>query len=496
MTNDFYELDQIVKTKFRDVNYVNSGDVSKANTNTEEEHPNCTKNTRHYVKEFCNRTSIHGLNYLGEGGRPFLERIWWIVIIVVALYFCISQILQTYDKWINSPVIVTFATTQTPIWSIPFPAITICPEVKSKKNLFNYTDIYLKKENDEELTEREKMEFEYMSMVCSTDKQLLNETLNTTTEEALDFLKSVAPDLSDIMYGVKWKGTIYDDEELEDLFSPILTSEGVCYTFNIMDRSEVFTKNVSQYKDFFSTNGKLSEWSVESGYSETAGIEAYPKRTFVAGVKGGLSLTFYVHDDDLDYICGDSLQGFKITLHHPAEIPRVKQKYFRLPLDQSIVASIKPNMMTTSEDLVSYKPEDRQCYFSSEKSLKYFNIYNQQNCLLECLTDFCLDYCGCVGFQMPRENSTPVCSAVKVECTEQAKANFLVSEVAYKIQHSRKSKNDNSHEKSASDKCNCLPSCTSLDFDVETSQSNWEWKKYLEVMSQTSKWDETRELNT
>lgn len=55
----------------------------------------------------------------------------------------------------NSPVIVTFATTQTPIWNIPFPAITICPEVKSQKNLFNYTDIYLKKEHGEELTEKE-----------------------------------------------------------------------------------------------------------------------------------------------------------------------------------------------------------------------------------------------------------------------------------------------------------------------------------------------------
>lgn len=32
----------------------------------------------------------------------------------------------------------------------------------------------------------------------------------------------------------------------------------------------------------------------------------------MAGVKGGLSITFQVNDDDLDYVCGDSLQGFKV----------------------------------------------------------------------------------------------------------------------------------------------------------------------------------------
>lgn len=53
--------------------------------------------------------------------------------------------MKTYNKWITSPVIVTFATTETPIWKIPFPAITICPEVKSDPEIFNYTHVLFKK---------------------------------------------------------------------------------------------------------------------------------------------------------------------------------------------------------------------------------------------------------------------------------------------------------------------------------------------------------------
>lgn len=44
-----------------------------------------------------------------------------------------------WAKWESSPVIVTFADALTPMWSVPFPAVTICPSTKTKQALFNYT---------------------------------------------------------------------------------------------------------------------------------------------------------------------------------------------------------------------------------------------------------------------------------------------------------------------------------------------------------------------
>lgn len=65
----------------------------------------------------------------------------------------------SYEKWDESPVIVTFSEKMTRIHNIPFPAVTICPEIKSKKEIFNFTAA-LKKFNSEEppfygLTENE-----------------------------------------------------------------------------------------------------------------------------------------------------------------------------------------------------------------------------------------------------------------------------------------------------------------------------------------------------
>lgn len=52
---------------------------------------------------------------------------------------CAFLIHQTYDKWDQTPVIVSFAEKFTPVWQIPFPAVTICPQTKVDINLFNFT---------------------------------------------------------------------------------------------------------------------------------------------------------------------------------------------------------------------------------------------------------------------------------------------------------------------------------------------------------------------
>jgi acid-sensing ion channel, other len=91
------------------------------------------------------------------------------------------------------------------------------------------------------------------------------------------------------------------------------------------------------------------------------------------------------------------------------EIPRVSKQFFRVPLRQEVVVSVKPNMITTSEGLVGkdwnyhqfseiknfvitlgYAPDRRQCYFNDERNLKFFKVYTQSNCELECLANYTL----------------------------------------------------------------------------------------------------------
>lgn len=57
------------------------------------------------------------------------------------------MIYTIYEKYEKSPVIVTFATKETSIYEIPFPAVTICPQIKSDKTKFNFEEVLKKGQN-------------------------------------------------------------------------------------------------------------------------------------------------------------------------------------------------------------------------------------------------------------------------------------------------------------------------------------------------------------
>lgn len=55
---------------------------------------------------------------------------FWFVVICLSICGFSSLTLKIWNKWDSSPVIVSFDDKSTPIWKIPFPAVTICSETK------------------------------------------------------------------------------------------------------------------------------------------------------------------------------------------------------------------------------------------------------------------------------------------------------------------------------------------------------------------------------
>lgn len=93
-----------------------------------------------FLDEFCEASSIHGIKYIGDRKLHWIERLWWLVAVVLSVYGCYRLIQESYDRWNRSPVIVTFSEKSASVWNIPFPAVTICPEVKTNAQLFNFTE--------------------------------------------------------------------------------------------------------------------------------------------------------------------------------------------------------------------------------------------------------------------------------------------------------------------------------------------------------------------
>ncbi|KAB0793133.1 hypothetical protein PPYR_12753 [Photinus pyralis] len=183
----------------------------------------------------------------------------------------------------------------------------------------------------------------------------------------------------------------------------------------------------------------------------------YPRRTFVPGARGGLTIdSLYTNKNHIDPLCEGSIQGYKVALHHPSEMPNM-DRCFLLPLDQVVFVGIKPSLISVSPELVNYAPRVRNCYFTHERYLASYKGYTQQNCMEECLANYTMKRCKCIPFFFPPlHDKINICGPGSSECVREMK--YLEVEP-----------------------CECLPSCTSVSYDVETSQTNWLWNDVLEA---------------
>lgn len=148
----------------------------------------------------------------------------------------------------------------------------------------------------------------------------------------------------------------------------------------------------------------VTNWSLENGYTNENREDAYPMRLFKTGKNTGLTLWLAVRNFDFQSRCTGTDEGFKITLSMPGEAGQMSKHVYHLPLAESATISVKSQIITTSEGLRNYNPKQRQCFYNSERQLRFFRIYTQNNCEIECLSNFTKKSCGCVKFSMSSMN--------------------------------------------------------------------------------------------
>ena len=88
------------------------------------------------VKEYADNTTLHGPKYIGE--NQTLARLFWIIIVISAASFGVFLVARIIHMWQSYPIITAIESTNYPVSNIPFPAVTICPNVKGLKEKLMY----------------------------------------------------------------------------------------------------------------------------------------------------------------------------------------------------------------------------------------------------------------------------------------------------------------------------------------------------------------------
>ncbi|XP_053686080.1 pickpocket protein 28-like [Sabethes cyaneus] len=438
---------------------------------------NYLQESKQLVEEFCENSSIHGVKYFVGSKRALIEKVWWVAVFLLSLYGCGRLIYFVYQKWDNEPVIVTFAQKPTPVFQVPFPAVTICPETKAKSSEFNFTRIFhlhLNPETRKTLSFSQTRQLQAMLQICefSFNDQLFNQTYD---DDCVAILNNLSIPQMEMFVLCGWHTTYVDCTEE---FTLTLTDVGYCYSFNLLSSNDMLRKDQIHSEFEYSLETRPStNWSLDDGYLSGTDINTYPRRSLGAGIKAGLTVLLKSNESDMDYLCGNSFQGFKVLLHMPNEYPQLLNQHFRIPLNQEVTVAVTPRMIETSDNIVSYKPMRRQCFFNNERYLKFFRMYTQSNCELECLANFTLKRCGCVKFSMPRADHVRICGVLMEACYEKATVELLELEV--KIREDRRLRQ--------MDECQCLPACTALQYNTEISQASFEWQRLLPLIPMIQK---------
>uniref|UniRef100_T1GN76 Uncharacterized protein n=1 Tax=Megaselia scalaris TaxID=36166 RepID=T1GN76_MEGSC len=368
------------------------------------------------LNQYSSHSTITGIQYLAEPRRPLIERIFWIIMFLAMTIICVKLTWESYIKWKDSPVLISPNNQFSSVLEIPFPAVTICPHQKFNMTKKNMTDFILRLYNKylNMTDENNQLIFEVAQQICpALNEDLLRFFFITFPDKYVDpdIFMSTMIDLSPTYKSI-FLYRFWETKDIDGEFQPFLHKEGICFTFNSLDTSDIFRNGSNPHKILLD---KLKYQLVE-----------HKKSSPFNGTRSGKGSGFRVQMlNDLDNnceICQEMNQGAEIAIHSPDEVPDFTN-YVSINGKKNVLVSITPRVMQISDGLKYVDFSKRQCYLKNEKYLQHFKIYTQANCEFECLTNLTLKMCGCVKFYMPRNETTKFCTRENY-CTSTASENL------------------------------------------------------------------------
>ncbi|CAH2991815.1 unnamed protein product [Chilo suppressalis] len=406
--------------------------------------------------DFSKNTTLHGLRYVTDSGLEIIEKIFWTLTFFVSVALSFYFIFNVWHKWKTSPVIVSFSEKHISVEAVPFPSVTICPQMKSMS--------HKKHNNQSESNDDDNQQYpnstyydedvrEALSLMCDSVISPFAKIFSHIDASVVNQLYNLSLDYENMFAGcnqymTKPRGCTYS-------FKKSLTEDGVCYTYNGLSDEEILRgENIQQEFKYTQANQATRNWTMADGYI-TDDPKAYPVRGLNSAEDRNMGFKLNIRHDIKNEICQKVYSTYKIYLHHPADLPQSSSYYFAALPDQLSSMALQFTMVTTSKTLKSYPLETRQCYFPEDKWLKYFQLYTYNNCKLECLRNITYKLCGCVAYYMPHSDSNEICAARAAACIHFGKTLVL-----------RKWK-----------ECNCLPACNSVQYNADIHKDYYDAAK-------------------
>lgn len=413
------------------------------------------------LSEYSRTSTIHGVRYLCDKNRHWLERMWWIISVSTCICMCAIFLTGAWNKWNTSKLIITYADETTPISNISFPTITICNDFMVNTTALNYSHIREQLSNKDftnvDLDDETVQRVHSLAHFCAPPLFLGDYIKYKNITGDRNILQHLQ-ELEARLFHPRDQCSLTGDRKIKCgiLFTQLLTDVGLCYTFNQMSSNEIYnvnlladdfprvgSLNVSYYEDYFNADGSKN-------YSQLRYLP-FPYRMQNAGTGLEINMWLPETENQFDIMCDGLLEGLKIQIHSALDVPRLDKFFYHIPFDHDVRITVKPIIMETSRAVIeSHSIEERKCIAKNEHSLRFFKTYTQRNCQLDILATESYKQCGCVLFWMPRTNDSKMCSfSSEFECVKRVESSNYQVDLTGK----------------------CLPPCNLVSYEADVSTS-------------------------
>ncbi|XP_055918706.1 sodium channel protein Nach [Eupeodes corollae] len=362
---------------------------------------------------------------------------WFIwMVIVVAMFSCaIAMVIVFYRDFSSNPIRMNIESDHTPLTNLIFPAVTLCPptmyNLPAVKEIFQNLTMPKNVSQDEAINALNQL-YALVGIVRVFDQKkldILQRTASGNNLTTLEFLQLIRWNCSDLMYRCRFQSKIMPCSEL---FYPGKTFTGYCCSFN--------------FKDY--------------------GVKYQRRRALKFGPEGGLSVIMKDtkrNQKDLDQFLSSEVELF---VHQNEDFPHRTLISNSIPVNRETFAVIRPTEIVCSESFKALAVQDRQCLLNHEHNMRYFSIYNSDNCEFECRVLKTFDSCGCVPFlYYSKKSRAKVCDFTSLPCLYKSYNYFGI------YIEDEDSQIDRNKTIETTSVCYCPNSCENVEYDVKITQA-------------------------
>ncbi|KAI4499622.1 hypothetical protein M0802_005192 [Mischocyttarus mexicanus] len=310
---------------------------------------------------YCSNTTIHGLKYVTATELSYLERLLWLVTVVLSSIFAIGLIYMIAEEFQHYPTSISIKSTNYKTSGVPFPSVVICPN--------QHVDWKM-------AMDLEKKIFSNSTKERSSNSSTSNNS-NRNNSTILTFRK-LLHNLSIMSFGDFDLFTFLKDcdlQELAGLFS------GCWWRNSYYDCCEIFEVQKTEYGFCYSFNSELSE---ERG-DQTKGKESRPRRTSGYGTWSGVRLTMHLKDINKPPDSKET-DGGNVMIQGPRVWPNSATM---IPVGVTLNIALDCISGYATQRVLELDDDRMPCKYDES------GVYNQQTCISFCKQAYAVKYCGC-----------------------------------------------------------------------------------------------------